>query len=47
MFHDAITEITDFETSYDPGDDFLSVSFQVVLDDDVMLEFTNLALATG
>ena len=47
MYHDAITEITDFQAVQNPEDDLLLVSFHVVLDDDVMLEVRNLALATG
>jgi hypothetical protein len=48
MFHDAISEVTEYESSYSPDDDLLSVSFHVVLDDDVVLEITDLAIgATG
>ena len=44
LYHDAITEVTDFEMTQNPEDDLLLVNFHVVLDDDVVLEITDLAL---
>lgn len=46
-FHPRIVDIEDFETDFDSGDEWVAVSFTMILDDDTMLPVnTSLALTT-
>ena len=45
-FHPKIVDVTDFYSAYNPDEDYLAVSFTVVLDDESALEFTEVPLGT-